>query len=77
MAGSYNHIVDGKGRFRGVSHLDNLGDAYEALEECYGMIHYLANYTGAYLAIRLEHIEEARRNYKRGLLLGGTAVEEQ
>ena len=42
MAGSYGHIVDEKGRFLGTQLIDHLGDAYEALEECYLMIRYLS-----------------------------------
>lgn len=43
MAGSYGHIVSKKGRkFLGTSLLDNMGDAYEALEECYLMIEELS-----------------------------------
>ena len=43
MAGSYRHIVDNENNLllSGEAHLDNLGDAYEALEECYDMIQYL------------------------------------
>ena len=41
MAGSYQHIVNGDGSFRGTELLENLGDAYEALEECYEMIQWL------------------------------------
>lgn len=41
MAGSYQHIVNKDGSFIGVELLDNLGDAWEALEECYDMIQYL------------------------------------
>ena len=44
MAGSYKHIVDESGEFIGTDLLGNLGDAYEALEECYYMIQYLAKY---------------------------------
>jgi hypothetical protein len=43
MAGSYRHVVDDEGEFRGVELIDNLGDAYEALEECVAMIKQLAN----------------------------------
>ena len=42
MAGSYRHVTDENNRFLGVDLLDNLGDAYEALEECYMMIKYLS-----------------------------------
>jgi hypothetical protein len=43
MAGSWNHIVDGAGRFNGswLVH-ENGGDTVEALEECYGMVWFLA-----------------------------------
>ncbi len=43
MAGSYDHLVDDDGKFQGVELLDDLGDAYQALEECFGMIWFLAN----------------------------------
>jgi len=42
MAGSYDHIVNDRGEFIGTKYIDNLGDAQEALEECYYMIQYLA-----------------------------------
>ena len=41
MAGSYRHITNKNNRFIGTSLLDNLGDAHEALEECYMMILHL------------------------------------
>ena len=38
MAGSLNHIVDSEtGEFT-MDSIDNLGDAYEALEECFHLI---------------------------------------
>lgn len=38
MAGSLNHIVDeNTGRFR-MDLIENLGDAYEALEDCFELI---------------------------------------
>lgn len=43
MAGSYKHIVNPDGSFRGTDLIDNLGDAYEALEECHLMIEHLTN----------------------------------
>ena len=42
MAGSYNHIVDEHNNFIGTDLLDNMGDAYEALEECYKIIQSLS-----------------------------------
>lgn len=64
MAGSYRHITNGTGRFIGTNEIDNLGDAYEALEECYGMIQFL---TGGDAA----RITEAVERYKEGLRIGG------
>jgi hypothetical protein len=63
MAGSYKHIVDENGAFRGVELLDHLGDAYEALQECYGMIMFLAFGD-------LKRVEQARQHYEEGLELG-------
>lgn len=61
MAGSYNHCVDSlTGEFIGTELLDHLGDAYEALEEMYGMIWFLAKGN-------TDLVEEARLNYKRGI----------
>ena len=37
MAGSLAHIVGSDGRFT-MDLIENLGDAWEALEECYGII---------------------------------------
>jgi hypothetical protein len=37
MAGSLNHIVGEDGRFR-MESIENLGDAHEALEECFKII---------------------------------------
>lgn len=41
MAGSLNHIVDDEtGQFR-MDGIENLGDAHEALDECFKLIHRL------------------------------------
>lgn len=54
MAGSYRHIVDKDNNLLSSdsNNLDNLGDAYEALEECYDMIQYLTggDKRGIYIA---------------------------
>lgn len=50
--------------------MQNLGDAIEALEECFGMIQYLARGVATMRAAtttREEVIEEARRRYRDGL----------
>ena len=49
-----------EGKFVGVELLDHLGDAYEALEEMYGMIHFLAGGD-------LGKVEIARLFYKEGI----------
>lgn len=41
MAGSFHHLIDKDLKFRGLDLIDNLGDAHEALEECYDMIMHL------------------------------------
>jgi len=62
VAGSYNHIVEENGALRGIDSLENWGDMYEAIEECFGMIWYLANGDA-------DKVEEARRKYRKGLEL--------
>lgn len=42
MAGSFNHIVNRDGGF-GLDLIENLGDAAEALEECYRLIYVLSS----------------------------------
>ena len=42
MAGSYRHITNDDGSFRDIELIDNLGDASEALLECWEMIQYLS-----------------------------------
>jgi len=37
MAGSLNHIIGDDGKFT-MELIENLGDAYETLEECYALI---------------------------------------
>lgn len=83
MAGSWKGIVNQDGKFIGVALLDNLGDAYEALEECYGMIHYLAKFiseegTGGLGAPNKEIVAYAHEHYKDGLRFSpGIATEEE
>lgn len=38
MAGSYRHITNNSNEFIGIDLIENLGDAHEALEECYQII---------------------------------------
>jgi hypothetical protein len=66
MAGSYNHCVDDNGRLIPPGDLSEMleyhdtGDVYEAIEEMYGMIWYLADADS-------ERVEDARQNYREGL----------
>lgn len=67
MAGSYAHATTDSGALRDpesfADTIENLGDAYEACEEMYGMTWYLASaYSDASAAVEL-----ARQNYRDGL----------
>lgn len=42
MAGSYRHITDENNKFKGIELINDLGDAYEALEECWHIIDILS-----------------------------------
>lgn len=67
MAGSYNHVVTKSGKLakpeRVCSMLECMsGDVYEAIEEFYGMVWYLAGGDA-------DRVEKARQNYVEGLRL--------
>lgn len=66
MAGSYNHAVTDDGRLRnwrtmGIA-TETQGDAYETIEEFYGMVWLLADGDA-------ERVEYARQNYQLGLAM--------
>jgi hypothetical protein len=73
MAGSWRHMTTKKGKLRDSismsQMLENGGDVYEALEECYGMVWWLASQ----LAVNRpesspeELIQLANDFYKEGL----------
>jgi hypothetical protein len=72
MAGSWNHFTTRKGRFRGSALLENGGDVVEALEECYGMVWYLANELSKQPRVDDEPdqlVQEAHEYYTDGLKL--------
>lgn len=86
MAGSWRHMTTRKGKLRNggtfAGMIENLGDAYEAAEECYGMIWYLAGMMATDLNWTeltgpppreqvLAVIAEAEAHYQEGLRLGG------
>lgn len=64
MAGSYNHAVQDNGRLRSPRTMtiatETQGDAYETIEEMYGMIWWLADGDA-------ERVEDARQHYLDGL----------
>lgn len=70
MAGSYLHCVDDDGKLLSnedlVGMLENGGDVYEAVEELYGMIWYLAG-THHHGLMPGERVGNAQKNYKDGL----------
>lgn len=74
MAGSYNHVVTEHGnlaspeRVNGM--LENGGDVFEAVEEMYGMIWWLAHALAAIDSIwAVNAVQEAHENYRDGLKL--------
>lgn len=78
MAGSYLHVInqeDGtleEAMMCSEGQIENLGDAYEAIEEMYGMIWVLAlgiteAKGGDPQSYPAELVEWARKNYKNGL----------
>lgn len=66
MAGSYAHAVTDDGRLRNPRTMsiatETQGDAYETIEEMYGMIWFLADGDP-------DLVEHARSNYVAGLAL--------
>lgn len=87
MAGSWQHMTTTSGRLRSnesfCGMIENLGDAYEAAEECYGMIWYLAQALVARNPVAglpakegmAAWIGAAEEHYKDGLRLGGVQRE--
>ena len=76
MAGSWRHMTGRTGRFLNNENfcgmIENLGDAYEAAEECYGMVQYLADVLAELTGVsRQDIIAEAEGHYKDGLRIGG------
>jgi hypothetical protein len=77
MAGSYSHVVTNKqGKLLNpqnfVGMVDSLGDAYETVEEMYGMIHYLAARVELLSPDNMyqtptQIVEESRVHYRRGI----------
>lgn len=73
MAGSYNHVIANTGNLGSnefvVDMLENGGDVFEAVEEMYGMIWWLASFAREFdQPDRVKAlVEEARLNYKQGL----------
>lgn len=77
MAGSYKHVVNKKGQLLTPEEfskkIENLGDAYEAVEEMYGMIWWLATKYGDWMRYPAEiAVEDAREQYKEGVELSPT-----
>ena len=74
MAGSYNHAVDDAGRLRNWRTMtiatETQGDAYETIEEMFGMIWYLA-------AGDPTRVEEARQNYPAGISMSPGQQEDE
>lgn len=77
MAGSWSHMTTRNGKLRNnesfCGMIENLGDAYEAAEECYGMVQYLAGILADELSntTRAQLVRQAEAHYQDGLRLGG------
>lgn len=74
MAGSWNHMTTKKGKLRSNESmrqmLENGGDVYEALEECYGMVWQLASQLDVNLGAEKGaafYVEEAQTRWKDGI----------
>jgi len=83
MAGSYGHATTEDGKLRSnetfVGMVENLGDAYETVEEMYGMIWFLAQRLSELQLSGLEspedYVRRARQRYREGLVLYSPGVE--
>lgn len=80
MAGSWAHMTTKSGELRNnesfCGMVENLGDAYEVAEECFGMVQWLAErLTYCALEDRQHWIELAQKHYRVGLSLGGVESE--
>lgn len=73
MAGSYKHVVTRGGNLvsneRFVQMIENLGDAYEAVEEMYGMLWMLASLVTPDPEGQVEWVKWAQENYRVGLTI--------
>lgn len=81
MAGSYNHVVKDDGSLAKPDRVCGMlecssGDVYEAVEEMYGMIWYLADQLEDQIGVgsitTAQLIDDARKGYKEGLALSPT-----
>jgi hypothetical protein len=72
MAGSLNHIIGDDGRFT-MSTIENLGDAHEALVECFKIILQLSGGDMGRIrdACRIHHCPDPFRDSKRVMQFGG------
>lgn len=75
MAGSYGHVVDDDGRLIDNEDMNAMlehgGDVYQAVEEMYGMIHWLAaRLSDATGTPRIELVTEAKQRYQDGVVIG-------
>ena len=71
MAGSYNHAVTADGKLRNWRTMtiatETQGDAYETIEEMYGMIWWLAGMLTDAYRTRAEMVEKARQKWQQGI----------
>lgn len=91
MAGSWDHMTTEDGKLRSVESfhqmMDTGGDVYEAAEECFGMIWWMAGQIDHLIAEGhpvkgtrddlMLIIATARHNYQKGLGQGGVQTEDE
>jgi len=66
MAGSYSHLEKDNGTFT-FDNIENLGDAYEACEMCFWMIHYLTTSKNEIKEAEDAYYEYQRRKNEEGI----------
>lgn len=77
MAGSYSSITDDRGRFAGAGNIENGGDAEELARNLFGMVQWLASSLAEAAGNHKDHwIEQASAHAQEGVVIGGTADEE-
>jgi len=76
MAGSWDHMTTDSGKLRNVESFHDMlgtgGDVYEAAEECFGMVQWLASRLESITSVpRADWVSQAVAFHQEGLKIGG------